>query len=160
MARITFNGQEYDSPDAMPPDVRRLYDLMSGMLADKDGDGMPDMFEGVDGNNASITTQTTQFVVDGKVYTNLDDLPPEARRRYEQTMRRFDADGDGVPDILASVSSGAAPAAPAALTSPPTSQPPHVTVIGEGSGLSPAWLAAIFLILLLGAAVVYLLFTR
>jgi hypothetical protein len=159
MARITFNGQEYDSPDAMPPDVRQLYDLMSGMLADQDGDGMPDMFEGMAGNNASITTQTTQFVVDGKVYTNLDQMPPEARQRYEQTMRRFDADGDGVFDILASVSSGAAPAAPAAQA-PPASQTPHVTVVGEGSGLSPAWLVAIFLILLLGAAVLYLLLSR
>jgi hypothetical protein len=26
MATITFNGQEYNSPDAMPPEVRRLYE--------------------------------------------------------------------------------------------------------------------------------------
>ena len=24
--RITINGQQYDSPEAMPPDVRRLYE--------------------------------------------------------------------------------------------------------------------------------------
>jgi hypothetical protein len=43
--------------------------------------------------------------VDGKVYSSVDELPPEARQKYEQAMTRIgqamgDANQDGVPDIL------------------------------------------------------------
>ena len=44
--RIVFNGQEYSSPEEMPPDVRQVYDrTMSTVLADTDRNGVPDIFE-------------------------------------------------------------------------------------------------------------------
>ena len=39
LATINFNGQEYDSPAAMPPEVRQLYQMMTDMLADKNQTG-------------------------------------------------------------------------------------------------------------------------
>lgn len=45
--KIVFNGQEFSSPDEMPAEVRRVYDqTMSGVLADTNENGIPDLFEG------------------------------------------------------------------------------------------------------------------
>ncbi len=44
--RIVFNGQEYSSVDEMPEEARRIYEqAMSGVLADTDKNGIPDLFE-------------------------------------------------------------------------------------------------------------------
>ena len=42
--------------------------------------------------------QTITF--NGKSYSCIEDLPPEARQRYEQTLKALDANGNGIPDIL------------------------------------------------------------
>ena len=86
MAKINFNGQEYDSPEAMPPDVRQMYQMMINMLADNNQDGLPDIFAGGTSNGKSTLFQTTQFIVDGRAYNSLDELPAEARRKYEQEL--------------------------------------------------------------------------
>ena len=40
----------------------------------------------------------------GKAYTSVDDLPPEARAKYEKAMSALaDKDGNGIPDILEGV---------------------------------------------------------
>lgn len=42
--RIIFNGQEYSSPEAMPPDTRQAYEKLVGhLLEDADHDGVPDV---------------------------------------------------------------------------------------------------------------------
>ena len=69
MPKIIFNGQEYDSPEAMPAEVRQLYQMAAGLLADRDQNGVPDIFEGGEAAPTTIM-QTTQFIVDGKVYTS------------------------------------------------------------------------------------------
>lgn len=157
MAKINFNGQEYDGPESMPPEVRRLFDMMSGMLADANQDGVPDIFAGA----TPTVIQSTQFVVGGQAYQSLNDLPPEARQRVAQALGRFDANGNGIPDMLedlapsaAKPSSAAAPPAP-----PPTATTPLVQVIGDTQPLSPATLllVAVAVVLLLGALAFYLL---
>lgn len=41
------------------------------------------------------------YVIDGKVYTNLNDVPPELRQQMQQAMSMLgDANNDGIPDIL------------------------------------------------------------
>lgn len=160
MPKISFNGHEYDSPEAMPPDVRRLYEMAAGLLADKDGNGMPDIFEGAAAGNSAFVAHTTQFSVDGKLYSSLEELPPEARQKYEQAMKRFNVNSDGVPDPMAAGMFGAPPASATPASSPSVPSTPQVTVIGEGGSLPPAWIAAIAVIVLLAAAVVYLLLTR
>ena len=58
--RIIFNGQEYDSPEAMPPDVRNAYQVMLDHLQDKDKDGIPDALQGrSDGKNALGMLETS-----------------------------------------------------------------------------------------------------
>lgn len=45
--KIVFNGQEFSSPNDMPPEIRKAYDqVMSGVLADANKNGIPDVMEG------------------------------------------------------------------------------------------------------------------
>jgi hypothetical protein len=142
MAKISFNGREYDSPEAMPAEVRQLYQMAIGMLADKDQDGMPDIFAGMAGAAQPVQVHTSQFIVDGKAYSSLDELPADARQRYEQALGQFDANRNGIPDLLegspfAAQPAPASTAAPApAASSSPAYQEPRVTVIGETPPLS------------------------
>lgn len=51
--KITINGREYDSVEAMSAEDRALYDKMKGLMGDNDGDGHPDIFETfVDGDHS------------------------------------------------------------------------------------------------------------
>jgi hypothetical protein len=154
LTKINFNGQEYDSPEAMPPEVRQFYQMMTSMLADNNQDGMPDIFADSTGNVKSTLFQTTQFIVDGKTYSSLDELPAEARQKYEQELGRFDADRNGVPDLLEHSPFGAVAQPPVASpVAPPTAQPyqePKVTVIGDSQPANRA------LVLLIGGAMVVL----
>ena len=43
--RIVVNGEEVDSAEGLPEDVRKAM-MDSGMFADKDGDGIPDVLQG------------------------------------------------------------------------------------------------------------------
>jgi hypothetical protein len=44
--KIVINGKEYASPDEMPPEIRALYDKAMETFADRDGNQVPDLFEG------------------------------------------------------------------------------------------------------------------
>ena len=45
MPTILFNGIQYPDPQDMPPEVRQAYEQALGMLADRDGNGLPDIFD-------------------------------------------------------------------------------------------------------------------
>jgi hypothetical protein len=102
--RITVNGREYQRVDEMPPEVRRQYERAMSMLADKDGNGVPDVLEGGasiasrtfdDDGNALVTTEVTRsdVVVNGRHYSRLEDVPHEMR----ELIRKATA-GAFVPD--------------------------------------------------------------
>src|SRR4051794_22561631 len=96
---ITFNGKTYNSLDEMPPDVRAQYATISGILADKYQNGVPDIMENI--MSASTVMQTSTIIYDGKTYNNVNDLPPEARSKYEAAMGKLaDENHDGVPDVI------------------------------------------------------------
>jgi hypothetical protein len=149
MARISFNGQEYDSVEAMPPEVRQLFQMAAGLLGDANNNGVPDILEGAASGVTSTVSSATQIVADGKVYSSVDELPPEARQRFQEAMGRLGAGAD--------LLGGAAPA-PATPAVPAGAQPPElVKVVGEGRRLSAAWVLALAAIVVLASAVVLLL---
>src|SRR5512134_2325961 len=50
--KIVFNGQEFSSPNDMPPEIRTAYDhVMGGMLVDANQNNIPDVWEGGGGSS-------------------------------------------------------------------------------------------------------------
>lgn len=88
--RITVNGVEYRSVDEMPPDVRQQYDRAMKILADRDGNGVPDIRQGKapsgqasdagDVKNVVTTvTRTSRYFINGREYQRLEDIPADLR---------------------------------------------------------------------------------
>ncbi|NNE13169.1 MAG: hypothetical protein HKN41_13095 [Ilumatobacter sp.] len=73
--RYEIGGQVYESLDEMPPDVRAV---VESLLADRDGDGVPDVLAGGDGA-VEVTSHSETYVVDGAWYDSIDDVPAPAR---------------------------------------------------------------------------------
>ncbi|MBK9009220.1 MAG: hypothetical protein IPM31_19815 [Anaerolineae bacterium] len=107
--RIVIDGKVYNSVDEMPEDARRNYEqamrnfgsadsiiALNNVFADANNNGMPDMVE----NQAMNIMGGMTFVVNGQTYNSLDDLPPEARAKYEQAMGMFDNNRDNMPDWM------------------------------------------------------------
>lgn len=168
---IIFNGKTYRSVDDMPPDVRQAYESLMQIMADKNQNGVPDLFEGQLSRQVQ-STRTTNIIYNGQSYNNLDELPPEARAKYEAFMGKWDTDRNGLPDFAEKLMGGSAPT-PA---NPPPSQSVRAPVISQPSafpvsasptiepertGLRFGILAAALLFMLcLGAIAFYILYTQ
>jgi len=81
--RIRFNGQEYDSVEAMPQEARAVYERA---LAHPPGTA---------GKRVSV-----KISVNGREYASPDEMPPELRAQYDRIMGQMDANHNGVPDVL------------------------------------------------------------
>lgn len=117
---IVIDGRTYTSVNEMPPDVRAKYEKAMSKLKDQDRDGRPDVFDAA--SSARVVSSTNRFVVDGREYNSLEDLPPEARARYEQAMGMLDKNQNGIPDFVEGMI-GMTPRAPAAPGSPARTNP-------------------------------------
>ena len=107
--QINYNGKTYNSLEEMPPEVRAAYQQAMALLADQNGNGMPDFLDGLmQGQSLDalvkplnvLASTHTQIVFNGQTYTSVDQMPPEARRAYEQAMGAVDQNRNGVPDAL------------------------------------------------------------
>jgi hypothetical protein len=78
-AKIVFNGQEYDSVDEMPIEVRYAYQEVLNALEDKDHNGVPDVLEhGAQGVGPRVV-MNTRIKLNGQEVKNMDELPAEVR---------------------------------------------------------------------------------
>ena len=170
---IVIDGKTYKSVEEMPEDVRRNYESAMSQLADNDRtgipdalenltsladqnkNGMPDAFEGI----VSNTISSTKIVANGNEYTNLDDLPPDVRAKYEQAMGALDSNRNGVPDFFEGmmntpVQTNNVQNTPAISTPSPSR---ISTAIPANSNIEPEatnkWMLALFGIVLLGVCV-------
>lgn len=111
MPEIIVNGKVYTNPDDVPPDVRAAYQKALELLHDTDKNGIPDFLEGKPGVNVNespvtvVLPEQKQFVVDGKVYAGVEQLPRHAKLKYEQAMARLgllytDAVREKAPPVL------------------------------------------------------------
>lgn len=87
MPIIIFNGKTYNSIEDMPAAERQAYDQMSGIFLDKDGNGIPDFMEG-NITMSVMNASASGFVVNGKTYTSLDEMPEDMRNKMHSA---FDA---------------------------------------------------------------------
>ena len=90
-SKITINGQHYDSPEAMPPDVRRTYeDAMRALrpaLASGPSGGSTRVVTGHAGPLGGSVVVNRVVTVNDRTYGSLDELPTEARKMYEAAVR-------------------------------------------------------------------------
>jgi hypothetical protein len=117
---IVIDGKTYNSVNEMPTDVRAKYEQAMRGLKDMDRDGTPDVFDAAP--PAPVMSSGMRFVVDGREYTSIEDLPPEARARYEQAMGALDKNQNGMPDFLEGML-GMFPQTPAQPGTPATPAP-------------------------------------
>lgn len=184
--RIVIDGKVYNSVDEMPEDVRRQYEKAmsslkdengnsipdalenNNMLADNNRNGIPDIIENTPG--APIFASAMKILVDGKEFKSIDDLPPEARLKYEKAMGMLDKNQNGIPDFVEGMMDAPQSAAPVSTsfgTDPPgsvlpTSMPVTPTITSDTSN---GWMLALLGVVLLmmclaGAAGVWYFFLR
>jgi hypothetical protein len=126
---IVIDGKTYHSVEEMPEDIREKYQQAMrsvgdannnqipeafetlNILADQDQDGVPDVLENLTASHAIVSSMTLapcglsrtragEIVIDGKQDDGLENLPPEARARYEEAMGKLDANRNGIPDVV------------------------------------------------------------
>ena len=95
---IVIDGKTYNSVNEMPEDVRRQYEQAMSSLKDQNGNRVPDIVENTAG--ASVVGNAIRILVDGKEFNRIEDLPPEARAKYETAMGALDANRNGTPDFV------------------------------------------------------------
>jgi len=112
---IVIDGKTYKDVNEMPPDARQKYEQAVrslgdannnhipdafetiNILADKDKNGVPDVLENIVAGHAIVNSM--KIVIDGKEFNGIENLPPEARARYEEAMGKLDANRNGIPDF-------------------------------------------------------------
>ena len=181
---IVIDGKTYTSVNEMPADVRLQYEQAMSSFKDQDqnripdsiesgnlpGDnnrnGLPDVFENAFSSGNLMSSM--KVIMDGKEVNSPNDLPPDARARYDRAMSGLDVNKNGLPDFMEGMM-GTQQQASSVSTSfeaprPPRSQPinasPTVTP-DTSNGWMLALLAMIFLMVCaVGAVGIWYFFFR
>jgi len=89
--RITINGQQYDNPESMPPDVRRIYEQAMRMagtsLAGAQSDGKTSVFTSHVGHIGASAVVNQIITVNNRTYGSIDELPPDVRQFYDDALK-------------------------------------------------------------------------
>lgn len=89
--KITINGQQYDSPEAMPPDVRRIYEeamrSVRPSLPGGQSGGTTQVFTGRAGDLGGSVIVNRTVTVNNRTYGSLDELPPDVRKQFEDALK-------------------------------------------------------------------------
>ena len=114
--KIIFNGRVYRSVAEMPPDERKSYESLIEFCADKNLDGVPDLFQqgkmgGIkqafefakemskvsqrgsawsQDSLLAIRITDSKIFVNGRAFNSVDEMPSEVRQAYEQTIDSVD----------------------------------------------------------------------
>jgi hypothetical protein len=92
--RITINGQQYDSLEAMPPDVRRMYDEAMRMAGPSPASGLSggntQVFTGQAGGIGGSVVVNRIITANNRTYGSIDELPPDVRQLYEDALKSAD----------------------------------------------------------------------
>ena len=92
--KIIVNGQTWAGSDKPSPDVQKQLDKIVETLADKNGNGVPDILE-QDGKPAVQFCSSSRIVINGRSYTSLEEMPPADRQLFEQMQAGLAKQGWG-----------------------------------------------------------------
>jgi hypothetical protein len=89
--KITVNGQQFDSPEAMPPDVRLMYEkamrTMASLPAGRASGGTTQVFTGHAGKLGASMVVNRIVTVNDRTFGSVDELPPDVRQLYEDALK-------------------------------------------------------------------------
>ena len=90
--RITINGQQYDSPETMPPDVRHMYEeamrRMGPSPASGESGGSTQVFTGRAGRHLGASVVVNKIIrVNDRTYGSVGELPPDLRQLHEDALK-------------------------------------------------------------------------
>jgi len=160
---IVIDGKTYNSVNEMPPDVRAKYEQAMAAMKDSNSNDFPNF---VENTQPAVISNMMKFIVDGKEYNSIEDLPPKARAKYEQAMGTLDKNNNGMPDFLEGMM-GMTTQASAQQASPMTTSPRQTTPQPASPTVTPdtsnGWMLAltggfILLLCLVGIAGVWYFF--
>ena len=158
--QININGKTYNSLEEMPANERQAYEQLQKIFVDANGNGIPDFLEG-DVAQKVITAFSSAVNYDGKVYNNLDELPPEMRQKVQNAFEKLNQMGILKPNTVVQDPSKA-PGFEYAFQ-PSTPLIPKESTIDEGSARTRK-LAILFAIvaalIVCGAGAVFFLLAR
>ena len=90
--RIVVNGVEYDSPESMPPDVRQQYERAMAALKHVEPSREQHVEAVPGGVKINVTTRRVRYNIDGKIYDDPAELPPEVRAKVERALATSNID--------------------------------------------------------------------
>jgi len=161
---IVIDGRTYHSVDELPLNIRQRYEQAMRSLDDENDNHIPDMLETIVAGNTLVNS--LEIIVDGKDYKGIEDLPPEARLKYEAAMSKLYANRNGIPDFAEGMLNATNQTINVS-SSYPSVTPPRSTPLPASPMLTPdtsnGWklmLTGLFIILLcaVGAAGVWYFF--
>jgi hypothetical protein len=101
-AKIIFNGREYESMEAMLPEVRAQYQsLMQLVGGDANNNGIPDVLEkgSLCGSKAMVQER---IIFNGQEYQSVEQLPPDVRAQVARMHKASPLQGETIVDIKTS----------------------------------------------------------
>ena len=160
--KITVNGVEYESVEAMPADVRKVYEDTMAKFSSL-GDAKPTIVEGQFGPVHLKSVVRKKIVVNGGTYDDEESMPADVRQTYEAATHAQTAGDPNVrkneikftfqltgPNVTFKKTLGGSSPEPQSASAP-TMQPTGMPAPIEPASVSPKMLLAVGL--MAGAAV-------
>lgn len=95
--KITFEGQEYDSLEAMPPDARQRYEQAMRMFSPGAAAAAAPATGAADaGALGGVMQHATGITINGRRYASVDEMPGADRQLYEAALRSLASGGGKV----------------------------------------------------------------
>jgi len=93
-SKINFNGKEYNSLNDIP-------DEFKVMFKDENNNGIPDFVEGLlntnnGGSRKPLVANFSSFFYNGKQYSSIDQMPPEAKVLVTNGLGKLESSGLGI----------------------------------------------------------------
>jgi len=148
--RIVVNGQTLLAGKDKPVELQRQLDELARSLAEQNANPVSGVLEGSDRTAVQMAT-AQQFIINGRRYSSIDEMPPAERKLFEQMrgMLIDQAFGKAQPAGQATANVAGESTANRATALQPIAYLNAPTFLSPGREASDlAWLVQLFLLLL------------